>query len=160
MVPTDMYVMLQTCLDQCRPQFADPRIRKLLYQRRMLIASTDVHEHAVMLMHTLLSEAGAEMINMGAEKNPNEIIAEAAAHKVDAILISTHNGMALDFAKRIKAELKKQKAAFPIIMGGVLNQKYEDRVLPVDVTQELKELGFRVSAKLEGGLDKLLEPKK
>jgi hypothetical protein len=30
----------------------------------------DVHEHAVMIIHQLLSEAGADMINLDAEADP------------------------------------------------------------------------------------------
>jgi methylmalonyl-CoA mutase cobalamin-binding domain/chain len=124
----------------------------------MLIASTDVHEHAVLVINQLLSEAGAEMINLGAEKNPDEVVSEACVNKVDAILISTHNGMALEYARRLQDELRKHDATIPVIMGGVLNQKVEDKALPVDVTQNLKELGVHVSPKLEGGeFRKMLE---
>jgi hypothetical protein len=42
-------------------------------------------------------------------------------------------------------------------MGGILNQKMEDAALPVDVTNNLKELGFYPSPKLEGRFRKLLE---
>jgi hypothetical protein len=42
-------------------------------------------------------------------------------------------------------------------MGGILNQKMEDVALPVDVTTNLKELGFYPSPKLEGKFRKLLE---
>jgi hypothetical protein len=30
----------------------------------------DVHEHAVIIIHQLLAEAGADMINLGAEADP------------------------------------------------------------------------------------------
>jgi hypothetical protein len=42
-------------------------------------------------------------------------------------------------------------------MGGILNQKMEDVALPVDVSANLKELGFYPSPKLEGRFRKLLE---
>ena len=44
----------------------------------------------------------------------------------------------------------------PVVMGGVLNQKVEDKALPVDVSQNLKELGFRVATQLDGELRKML----
>ena len=42
-------------------------------------------------------------------------------------------------------------------MGGILNQKVEDAALPIDVSVNLKELGFHPSPRLEGNFSKLLE---
>lgn len=157
LVPTDVFKMSLECIERYRPIVLEPEIKSMLKGRRMLIASTDVHEHAILVINQLFSEAGVEMINLGAERNPDEVVAEACAHKVDAILISTHNGMALEYARRLRDELQKHNATIPVIMGGVLNQKFEDQALPVDVTQNLKELGFHISSKLEGGFQKMLE---
>ncbi len=41
-------------------------------------------------------------------------------------------------------------------MGEVLNQKFEDQALPVDVTQSLKELGMYPCVALEGGIRRML----
>ncbi len=157
LVPTDVFKMSLGCIEQHRPIFLQPEIKSLLQGRRMLIASTDVHEHAILVINQLLSEAGVEMINLGAERNPDEVVSAAYTNKVDAILISTHNGMALEYARRLRDELRKKNLKIPIIIGGVLNQKFEDKALPVDVTENLKELGFHVSARLEGGFQKMLE---
>jgi methylmalonyl-CoA mutase cobalamin-binding subunit len=125
--------------------------------RRFLVASTDVHEFAVGLIHQLLSEAGAEMINLGAENNPDDVVRAAQTHDVEAILISTHNGMALEYALRLKEELGRAKLNVPVLLGGVLNQKFEDRILPVDVTGKLRELGFHATHQLKAGLTPLLD---
>jgi len=155
-VPTDVFEMSLSCIERYRPIFLQPEMRSVLEGHRMLIASTDVHEHAILVISQLLSEAGVEMINLGAERNPDEVVSEACAARVDAILISTHNGMALEYARRLRDELRKHNATIPVVMGGVLNQKVEDKVLPVDVTHNLKELGFHVSARLEAGFHKML----
>jgi methylmalonyl-CoA mutase cobalamin-binding subunit len=105
----------------------------------------------------LVSEAGAEMIYMGAEVNPDEIVSEANTQKADAILVSTHNGMALEYAKQLRAALEVQKIRLPVLIGGILNQKVESQSLPVDVTANLKELGFYPCARLEGRFKKMLE---
>jgi len=76
---------------------------------------------------------------------------------VDMILVSTHNGMALEYAKLLKKEIRKRCLTIPVVMGGVLNQKVEDRALPVDVSQDLKALGFKVATRLDDGqLHKML----
>ena len=95
--------------------------------------------------------------NLGTEVNPDKIAQAASSDEVEAILISTHNGMALDYGKHLKIELGKHKVDVPVVMGGVLNQKEEAQALPVDVTSQLKELGFYASPKLEGNFRKLLE---
>ena len=120
-------------------------------------ASTDVHELAIMVIHQLLAAAGAEMVNLGAEINPNQIVEAACHNDVEAILISTHNGMALDYAKRLKDEMAQKGINLPVVMGGILNQKVEDQALPVDVAGSIKKLDFLPCPKLENNFGRLLE---
>jgi methylmalonyl-CoA mutase cobalamin-binding subunit len=155
--PTDVFEMSNRYFNEYRQMFVTSKMRTLLGGRRLLIASTDVHEHAVTVISQLLSEAGAEMIYMGAEVNPDEIVSEAGDQNAEAILISTHNGMALEYAKQLRAALEKQKIKLPVLIGGILNQKIESQPLPVDVTGSLKELGFYPCARLEGRFKKMLE---
>ena len=73
----------------------------------------------------------------------------------DALLLSTHNGMALEYANQLKQLLETESIAVPIIMGGVLNQKVDDQALPVTVVEELRALGMHPAISLPG-LVKLL----
>ena len=141
-LPTDVYEMSRRYLEEHREHFAQPRMREVFRGRRLIIASTDVHEFAIEIIHRLLSEAGAEMINLGAEMNPEEIVDAAVHENADGILLSTHNGMALDYGKRLKETMSDRKNDIPIFMGGILNQKLIDEALPVDVSEDLKALGF------------------
>ena len=154
--PTDVFEMSNKYYEEYRQMFVTPKMRTLLGGRRLLIASTDVHEHAVTVISRLLAEAGAEMIYMGAEVNPDEIVLEASDQNAEAILISTHNGMALEYAKQLRAALEDKKIKLPVLIGGILNQKIESQPLPVDVTGNLKELGFYPCARLEGRFKKML----
>jgi len=90
-----------------------------------------------------------EVVNLGPEKGPDEIVSTACMQKVDAILISTHNGMALEYAKNLKEVIHNRNFPIPVVMGGVLNQKYEDDSLPMDVSDAIKELGFQTCRSLE-----------
>jgi methylmalonyl-CoA mutase cobalamin-binding subunit len=155
--PTDVFEMSNKYFNEYRQMFVTSKMRTLLGGRRLLIASTDVHEHAVTVISQLLSEAGAEMIYMGAEVNPDEIASEANTQNAEAILVSTHNGMALEYAKQLREAMEKQKIRLPVLIGGILNQKVESQSLPVDVTGNLKELGFYPCARLEGRFKKMLE---
>ena len=114
-------------------------------------------DNRIMIIHQLLAEAGADMINLGAETDPVQIISEAQHSKAEAILISTHNGMALDYARRLKEHMDRCKVTIPVVLGGILNQKVENQALPVDVSGDLKQLGFNPCPKLEGNFRKLLE---
>jgi methylmalonyl-CoA mutase cobalamin-binding subunit len=156
-VPTDVYTLSQGVIDEYGHMLDNPESKRLLEGRKVLIASTDVHAHAIKIIHELLSRAGMHITNLGAEVNPDKIAQAAKSGNAEAILISTHNGMALEYAKRLKTELDKYKVDVPVVMGGVLNQKVEEAALPIDVTSQLKELGFYPSPKLEGKFRELLE---
>jgi len=155
-VPTDMFQRSTELVEQNLPQFSTEKITSLMGHRRLLLASTDVHEHALFVLGELLSHAGAEIINLGAEQNPVDIAEVIGRIEVDAVLISTHNGMALEYAQQLKAQLEKRQIDVPVLMGGVLNQKMENHVLPVDVRQELHQLGFQTSSQLQAGWKSLL----
>ncbi|MCP4626061.1 MAG: cobalamin B12-binding domain-containing protein, partial [bacterium] len=113
--PTDVFEMSQRVIDENEHFFDNPRSRSRLEGRKFLIASTDVHAHAVTIIHELLSRAGSEITNLGAEINPDQIARAAKSCGVEAILISTHNGMALEYSNRLKAELDRQKVDVPVI---------------------------------------------
>ena len=156
-IATDVFELSNRYVDKYREIFTNPKSKEILKGRRILVASTDVHEHAIMIIHRLLAEAGADMVNLGAEINPADIVLEADAKNVEAILISTHNGMALEYANRLKNELDTHQVKIPVVLGGILNQKVEDQPLPVDVSAELKKLSFYPCPRLEGRFRKLLE---
>jgi methylmalonyl-CoA mutase cobalamin-binding subunit len=157
MVPTDVYIMSQRCIDENRDLFLQTKMKKSFDGRRLLIASTDVHQNAIRILDDLLSLSGAHVINLGPEKDPDEIINQAEEFKVDAILISTHNGNALEYAQNLKKKLIKNKIRTPVVIGGRLNQKVEHQALPVDVSQDLKALGFLPCARLDQPFHRLIE---
>ena len=156
-MPTDVSFMSKDCIDRNRPLFTTAVAKNNLSGRRILLSSTDVHEHAIIILESLLRDAGAEVVYLGAERDTADIMREITQNDIDAVLISTHNGMALDYAKRLRKELDACSIKIPVIMGGVLNQKFENQVLPVDVSSQLLKLGFRISPKIGSNFTQLLE---
>ena len=154
-IPADVYELSNACVQKYRDMFS--KSKHMLHGRRILIASTDVHEHAIMVIHQLLAEAGAQMINLGAETNPDQVVVAARDKNPEAILISTHNGMALAYAQRLKDQMAQQGIKIPVVMGGILNQKVGDQTLPVDVSNDIKELDFLPCPRLENKFGNLLE---
>jgi methylmalonyl-CoA mutase cobalamin-binding subunit len=155
--PTDIFEMSQRVINENAHILDNPRSRILLEGRKFLIASTDVHAHAITVIQELLSRAGSEITNLGAEISPDQIAKAARTCDAEAILVSTHNGMALEYANRLKAELNRQEVDIPVVIGGILNQKVDGEALPVDVTTNLKQLGFYPSPRLGDSIQKLLE---
>ena len=155
-VPTDVHLMSQRCVEDHRHLFSLPEVKASFKKRRLLVASTDVHQNAIVILDQLLSLSGADVINLGAEKDPDEIVSRAQREGVDAILVSTHNGNALQYAQCLKAELDKLNLNIPVIMGGRLNQKVEHEPLPVDVSRELKALGFLPCTQLDQPMLRLI----
>ena len=153
--PTDMFALSREVVDEHRPMFSEVAFRARVKGMRLLVASTDVHEHAAGALAQLLDEAGAEVVYLGAEQDPHDLVAVLRQQSADALLLSTHNGMALEYANQLKQLLDTESIAVPIIMGGVLNQKVDDQALPVPVVEELRALGMHPAISLPG-LVKLL----
>jgi methylmalonyl-CoA mutase cobalamin-binding subunit len=139
-IKTDMFQLSEQSINDHLPAFKQNQ--HLLAGRKLLIASSDVHEHAIMVLASLCESAGAQVVYLGAEQNPDDIAAAAGKHAVDGILLSTHNGMALAFAEALKQQLAALSYSAPVMIGGVLNQKLDSADLPVNVSSELKTLGF------------------
>jgi methylmalonyl-CoA mutase cobalamin-binding subunit len=147
-VSTDMYQLSQSVIDQYRPVFNNPLNKNQVANLKLLLASTDVHEHAIGALAQLLDETGADVTCLGAEQSPDQILQCLQAEAFDAVLLSTHNGMALDYARQLTRLIDNQFPDIKLVMGGVLNQKVEGQALPVPVENELKILGIIPVGKL------------
>ena len=146
--PTDMFALSQEVIAEHRPMFADSAFRARVNGMRLLVASSDVHEHAAGALAQLLDEAGAEVVYLGAEQDPQDLVASLRQRSADALLLSTHNGMALEYADQLKQLLDAESLSLPVIIGGVLNQKVDGEALPIAVVEELRELGMHPAISL------------
>ena len=145
---SDIFDFAQDVVATHRPLFADEELRRRIRGKRFIVASSDVHAHAAGALAQLLDEAGARVVHLGAEQGPEQVLAALERHGADALLLSTHNGMALDYARRLDQLMQQARLDVPVVIGGVLNQKVEDQALPVPVFDELKALGMLPAAAL------------
>jgi methylmalonyl-CoA mutase cobalamin-binding subunit len=148
-VPTDVFHRWRNEEEKIKNYFRIPAHKKLLEGKKILLASTDVHEHALFMIRRVLSDVLVDVVDLGAEVDPDVITREAKENKVDAVMVSTHNGMALEYCKELKVEMLHNDLVLPVIVGGVLNQKFEEQEMPVDVTEEIGKMGFFPCIKLE-----------
>ena len=127
-------------------------IRKL--NLKVITATTDVHEHGKLLLDMVLSEVGITVIDGGISTDADDLAKLAKNEGVQAIAVSTYNGVALTFALDLKAELKQLDMDLPVIFGGRLNQIPEasNTSMPVDVSDDIRSTGAFVCERPEDAI--------
>ena len=143
-IPNDIFTKTLEQVDIWTPYFRSREVMEKLSGRRVLLASTDVHEHGLLLIDKLLQQAGCRAVNIGAERNPDEVVLAGVRSGAEIIFISTHNGMALEYARNVLDEMEEQNVSIPICMGGVLNQNTEEGTVPVEVSSDLERMGIGI----------------
>jgi methylmalonyl-CoA mutase cobalamin-binding subunit len=125
---------------------------------KVIVATTDVHEHGKLALEQVLVGLGAELIDGGVSVDADDLAAAAKEAGADAILLSTYNGIALDYFRALKQALSAADAPVPILIGGRLNQVPvgSNTSLPVDVGGELESEGAIVCREIEDAVPALL----
>jgi methylmalonyl-CoA mutase cobalamin-binding domain/chain len=110
---------------------------------KVLVTSTDVHEFAFFLLTSTLAAAGTEVIDFGVNRDPEDIVKAVIETDADAVVISTHNGVARSFGRHLMKELGNAGAReVAVFMGGVLNEDVDGSEVPVDVSTDLNANGI------------------
>jgi len=138
-IPTDMFQHTYASIEEIKREMRERNLCQRTVEGKVILLSTDVHEYAKFVIGVALREAGLEIIDLGHSIEPSIVIAELLKTKANGICISTHNGMALSYAKSLLAELASHDIEVPIFMGGRLNE-LTGETLPRDVTADLTEL--------------------
>jgi methylmalonyl-CoA mutase cobalamin-binding subunit len=121
---------------------------------KVLVTSTDVHEFAEFLLASSLAAVGAEVIDFGINRDPEDIVKAVIETAAEAVVITTHNGVARSFGQRLIAELEVAgSAGLPVFMGGVLNEDVDGSEIPIDVRGDLHAIGIETP----GTIDRLVE---
>jgi methylmalonyl-CoA mutase cobalamin-binding domain/chain len=121
---------------------------------KVLVTSTDVHEFAPFLLTSTLSAVGTQVIDFGVNRDPEDIVKAVIETDADAVVISTHNGVARKFGQLLTKELDSAGAGeVPVFMGGVLNEDVEGSEVPRDVSADLNATGIQTP----GTIDRLVE---
>ena len=125
---------------------------------RLMVATSDVHEHGKLALEAVLGQLGADLIDGGVSVDPDDLAAAALATGAEAILVSTYNGVALDYFSALKRALAAEGLNLPVLIGGRLNQvpAGTNTSLPVDVSGELTAAGALVCNEIEGAVAALL----
>jgi methylmalonyl-CoA mutase cobalamin-binding domain/chain len=120
---------------------------------KVLVTSTDVHEFGAFLLVSSLAAAGAEVIDFGINRDPEDIVRATIESGAEAVVITTHNGVARSFARQLTSELTAAgSGSVPVYMGGVLNEDVDGSEIPIDVRADLNAAGIETP----GTIDRLL----
>ena len=124
----------------------------------VVVATSDVHEHGKLALEETLSQLGVRTIDGGVSVEAEELARLAHAQSADAIMVSTYNGVALNYFRAVKAELETLDSNIAVLIGGRLNQIPDgsNTSLPVDVTSELADEGAVVCAEIEDAVPALI----
>jgi methylmalonyl-CoA mutase cobalamin-binding domain/chain len=125
---------------------------------KVLVTSTDVHEFAEFLLASTLAAVGAEVIDFGINRDPEDIVKAVIETDADAVVITTHNGVARSFGRRLMEDLRGTASAeVPVFMGGVLNEDVEGSEIPIDVRADLNATGIETPGTIDGLVDVLID---
>jgi len=122
---------------------------------KVVVASTDVHEFAKFLLTSTFDALGARVIDCGINRDPEDIVKVVAETAPDAVVVTTHNGVARSFATRLMGELDAHRLPAAVFMGGVLNEDVDGSDIPVDVSADLLRLGVGIPPDIDGLVDAL-----
>ena len=125
---------------------------------KVLVTSTDVHEFAEFLLTSTLAAAGTEVIDFGINRDPEDIVKAVIETDADAVVISTHNGVARSFGRHLMRELDVAGVCdVAIFMGGVLNEDVDGSEVPIDVSADLNASGIQTPGTIDRLVDSLAE---
>ena len=125
---------------------------------KVLVTSTDVHEFAEFLLTSSLTAAGTEVIDFGINRDPEDIVKAVIETDADAVVITTHNGVARSFGQRLMGEMRGAGVgSVPVFMGGVLNEDVDGSEIPIDVSADLNANGIETPGTIDRLIDALGE---
>jgi methylmalonyl-CoA mutase cobalamin-binding domain/chain len=125
---------------------------------KVVVTSTDVHEFAEFLLASALEAVGTDVIDFGINRDPEDIVKAVVETDADAVVVTTHNGVARSFGSRLMAELDTAVGlSIPVFMGGVLNEDLDGSEIPVNVSADLNATGIETPGTIDRLIDRLIE---
>jgi methylmalonyl-CoA mutase cobalamin-binding domain/chain len=115
---------------------------------RVVLAVVDVHDVVRDAFARALPDAGCEVILLPTDVTAAAIVEAAVAEDADAILLGTYNGAALSICRDLRSAVDRAGYDGRVIVGGRLNEDTGGD-LPVDVTDDVRRLGFAAALDVE-----------
>jgi len=118
---------------------------------RIVIGTTDVHEHGAYLVRNAAENIGLEVVDAGVAVDPENLVCIAIENNANLIAISTYNGVGVQYAQGVQDALREQNRDIPVLIGGKLNRVSDgsNTDLPVDASDEIRKTGVIPCADLD-----------
>ena len=154
-VPSDTLIQLLRRRDAVLDEITE-RGRPNLSGLKIVVASGDVHEYGLFVVASVLERLGARVIDLGTSVTASTLAKAAAEADVDAVGMSTYNGMALNLGTELLEEVRHRGLRARVFLGGRLNQDLNGESA-VDVRSHLAAVGV-VPCDSVGDLLRVLAP--
>ncbi len=116
--------------------------------KRVVLAVLDVHDVVRDALAKALPRAGCEVILLPTDVSPAAIAETAVAEDAETIVLGTYNGAALSIGRELRDAIDRAGFDGDVIVGGRLNEDTGGE-LPIDVSGDLRALGFEPAAEIE-----------
>lgn len=123
-------------------QLDEKKMRGSLKGKKIVLGSGDAHTYGLVLVEGVLKEMGADTVNAGVDMDPIDMLDLADEEDTCLIGVSCHNGQALDYGRQLTALAKERGKTYWIFMGGKLNAILPGGSEPVEIADQLEELGI------------------
>lgn len=113
--------------------------------KKIVVVSADGHSYGLMLVDRVMHHTGARIINGGVDMDPIDLLDLADEEETNIVMISAHIGQVLDYGRQLLELQRKRGKTYHIFVGGMMNAMLPGNTVPVDVTDQLIELGIHPS---------------
>jgi len=141
-VPTELMRMSVNSRDEALKKVYADQLADVVRGRKIVVGSTDWHAFALYVISSVLENLGAKVINGGVDLDPEEVLELAAEAATPYIIMTTHNGLCLDYGTHLMEVAKQRNQQVEVFMGGRLNAIVEGYTEPIDVSDRLIKLGI------------------
>ncbi len=110
--------------------------------KTIVLGSTDTHQFALFMLEKVFAHYGAKVVNKGVDLDAEDILEATKEEDTPYVMISTHNGISLDWGSRVMSESRRRGQHLRVYMGGKLNAILDGGLEPEDVTERLAGIGI------------------
>ena len=140
--PTILAKQTMELRDEIIVELERKELKGSLNGKKILVASGDAHTYGLILIESVLSAAGAIVVNGSVDMDPVDMLDLADEENIRFIGISCHNGQALDYGKQLIKLARERNKGYWFFMGGKLNAILKGESEPVEIDHLLEEMGI------------------
>jgi len=154
-LPTELMIMSVEAKDNALKEVYAEQLAGVVKNKTIVVGSTDWHAFALYVISSVLENLGAKVINGGVDLDPEEVLELAAEAATPYIIMTTHNGLCLDYGTHLMEVAKQRNQQVEVFMGGRLNAIVEGGTELIDVSDRLIKLGISPCKKMSEVIKKI-----